>query len=183
MIGATRTLWTVLLINAALFVGEMAAGVLASSMGLVADSLDMLADALVYTGALLVHSRGPSAKVKVARFSGWLQIVLACLGFGEVIRRAFGSEGPPDYWTMIGVSLVALVGNAVCLVLLRRMKSGEAHIRASVIFTNNDVIINLGVIAAGALVLLTDSMIPDLVVGGAVFALVLRGAAKILRLN
>lgn len=180
---ARRVLLTVLLINAGLFVGEMVAGLLASSMGLVADSLDMLADALVYTGALLVHSRGPSAKVKVARFSGVLQLLLACAGFAEVVRRAIGAEGAPDYWTMIGVSIVALVGNAVCLVLLKRMKSGEAHIRASVIFTNNDVLINVGVIVAGLLVLATRSMVPDLIVGTLVFALVVKGAVKILRLN
>lgn len=176
------TLLAVLLINAGLFVGEMVAGLLASSMGLVADSLDMLADALVYTGALLVHSQGPSAKARVARFSGYLQLLLACFGFAEVVRRFIGGEGVPDYRTMILVSLVALIGNAACLVLLRRMKSGEAHIRASVIFTNNDVIINVGVIVAGLLVLLTGSKVPDLTAGAIVFAIVLRGAWKILRI-
>lgn len=177
-----RVLIVVLLINAGLFAGEMVAGLLASSMGLVADSLDMLADALVYTGALLVHSRGPSAKVKVAHFSGVLQLLLACLGFAEVVRRVLGTEAAPDYWTMIWVSIVALVGNAVCLVLLKRMKSGEAHIQASVIFTNNDVLINVGVVAAGLLVLATSSQVPDLIIGAFVFALVLRGAVKILRI-
>ena len=44
------TLRVVLAINAAMFMAEMIAGLLASSTGLLADSLDMLADAcLLYT--------------------------------------------------------------------------------------------------------------------------------------
>jgi cation transport ATPase len=43
-----KLLVVVLLINAALFVLEIAVGFIAQSMSLVADSLDMLADAIVY---------------------------------------------------------------------------------------------------------------------------------------
>ena len=83
---------------------------------------------------------------------------------------------------MIGISLLALIANAFCLWLLQRTNSKEAHIRASVIFSANDVIINAGVIAAGLLVWWLDSGIPDLVVGIIVFIIVLRGAVRILKL-
>ena len=43
-------------------------------------------------------------------------------------------------------------------------------------------VINLGVIAAGALVLLTSSKFPDLIVGTIVFVLVAIGAYRILKL-
>ena len=55
--------------------------------------------------------------------------------------------------------------------------------RASMIFTSNDVIINLGVIIAGFLVLLLRSGIPDLVIGTIVFVLVVIGAIRILKLS
>ena len=55
--------------------------------------------------------------------------------------------------------------------------------QASMIFTSNDVIANAGVIVAGALVFLTASKWPDLVVGVAIFLLVGRGAVRILRLS
>jgi Co/Zn/Cd efflux system component len=55
--------------------------------------------------------------------------------------------------------------------------------RASMIFTSNDVIINLGVIFAGVLVLLLNSGIPDLVIGSIVFVLVVIGAIRILKLS
>jgi Co/Zn/Cd efflux system component len=51
------------------------------------------------------------------------------------------------------------------------------------IFTSNDVIINLGVIVAGVLVLLLHSGIPDLVIGSIVFVLVVVGAIRILKLS
>lgn len=55
--------------------------------------------------------------------------------------------------------------------------------KASMIFTSNDVIINLGVIAAGALVYVTGSNKPDLLVGTIVFVIVIRGALRILKLG
>jgi Co/Zn/Cd efflux system component len=84
---------------------------------------------------------------------------------------------------MIGISFFALIANAVCLYLLQKSKSKEAHMKASMIFTSNDVIINAGVILAGVLVLLTHSKYPDLVVGAIVFLIAVRGAFRILNLG
>jgi Co/Zn/Cd efflux system component len=52
--------------------------------------------------------------------------------------------------------------------------------RASWIFSANDVIANLGVIFAGVLVFWLDSRWPDLVIGVIVSCVVLRGAKMIL---
>jgi Co/Zn/Cd efflux system component len=84
---------------------------------------------------------------------------------------------------MIVISALALIGNTSCLYLLQRSKSSEAHMRASMIFTSNDVIVNIGVIAAGVFVYLTGSKLPDLTVGAIVFILVGRGAYRILQLS
>ena len=178
-----RCLWIVLLINLALFAIEMTTGLLSHSMGLVADSLDMLADSMVYGMSLLAVGTTIARKKSVARCSGYLQIILAIVGFVEVLRRFLGFEVLPDYRVMILVSLVALVANAVCLVLLRRAQDREVHIQASMIFTSNDIIINLGVIVAGVLVGWLGSSSPDLIVGGVVFVLVTRGAFRILALS
>ena len=55
--------------------------------------------------------------------------------------------------------------------------------KASMIFTSNDVIINLGVIVAGLLVYSLDSNKPDLIIGTIVFFLVVQGALRILKLG
>ena len=51
------------------------------------------------------------------------------------------------------------------------------------IFTSNDVIINIGVILAGGLVYLLNSNKPDLIIGTIVFVMVIRGAARILKIS
>ena len=178
-----RLLWVVLLINFSFFVLEMTTGFLSGSMGLVADSLDMLADALVYGLSLLAVGASVARKKSVARWSGYFQVTLAVLGFVEVMRRFFGVEALPDFRTMIGVSVLALIANGFCLYLLGRSKDKEAHMQASMIFTSNDVIINIGVITAGVLVLSLGSGIPDLIIGGVVFVVVTLGAVRILRLS
>lgn len=53
--------------------------------------------------------------------------------------------------------------------------------RASWIFSKNDVITNLSVILAGLLVMCLQSQLPDLVIGVAIAILVLRGGLQILK--
>lgn len=179
----SKLLWSVLLINFAFFIIEMTTGLISKSMGLVADSLDMLADSFVYGLSLWAVGSTVLRKKKVARLSGYFQLTLALLGIIEIVRRFIGSEAMPDYRIMIGVSILALIANGVCLYLLQKSKSNEAHMKASMIFTSNDVIINAGVILAGVLVLLTQSKYPDLVIGSIVFLIVVRGAIRILKLG
>lgn len=177
-------LWTVLIINLAFFVIEMTTGLISDSMGLIADSLDMLADSFVYGISLLAVGGSTIRKKKIAQLAGYFQILLAVIGFIEVLRRFMGLEKLPDFKTMIVVSVFALIANGVCLYLMQKSKSkDEAHIKASKIFTSNDVIINIGVIIAGLLVVWLHSGIPDLAIGTIVFLLVIRGAIRILKLS
>ncbi|NOZ07786.1 MAG: cation transporter [FCB group bacterium] len=179
-----KLLWTVLIINFAFFLIEITTGLVAKSMGLIADSLDMLADSFVYGISLFAVGGTLLLKKRVARLAGYFQIILAVIGFAEVIRRFFGVERIPDFSTMIIVSVLALIANGICLYLMQKSKSkAEAHIKASLVFTSNDVIINLGVITAGLLVHWLDSNRPDLIVGTIVFLFVIQGALKILKLG
>ncbi|MCC6457698.1 MAG: cation transporter [Caldilineaceae bacterium] len=172
----------VLLINFGLFALELVTGFLAQSMGLVADSLDMLADAIVYALSLYAVGKAVIQKKRVARISGYFQLLLAVLGIIEVIRRFMGHGEEPNFTLMITISLFALAGNAASLWVLQRAQSQDVHMRASWIFTSNDVIVNIGVIVASVLVFMTGSNIPDLLVGAAVFVLVGTGAFRILKL-
>lgn len=181
--GERTILWAVLLINFAFFAIESLTGFLFGSMGLVADSLDMLADSMVYGLSLWAVGGSVLRKKKVARLAGYMQLLLAVLGLVEVLRRFFGTAPLPEFSTMIGVSLLALGANVLCLYLLQRSKSKEAHMQASMIFTSNDIIINGGVILAGILVFIFQSPFPDLFIGALVFIVVARGAYRILQLG
>ncbi|MFZ0490665.1 MAG: cation transporter [Salegentibacter sp.] len=178
-----KLLWAVLAINFAFFGIEMTTGLISRSMGLVADSLDMLADSFVYGLSLFAVGGTVLRKKKIAKLAGYFQIILALLGFAEVLRRFFGHEIMPNFRTMIIVSVFALLANGLCLYLLQKSKSKEAHMQASMIFTSNDVIINTGVILAGFLVHWLHTGIPDLVIGMIVFVVVIQGAVRILKLS
>ena len=179
-----KLLWIVLAINFAFFVIEMTTGLISKSMGLVADSLDMLADSFVYGISLFAVGGTLTKKKRIAKIAGYFQITLAIIGFSEVLRRFFGAEELPDFWTMIIVSILALIANGICLYILQKSKSKEeAHMKASMIFTSNDIIINLGVISAGLLVNWLSSNTPDLIIGTVVLVLVIQGAFRILKLS
>ena len=176
-------LWQVLAINFLFFGLEFTTGFISNSMGLVADSLDMLADSIVYGLALFAVGSTITRKKNIAKSAGYFQLTLAIFGLIEVIRRFVSLETVPVFQTMIIISVLALISNGLCLFLLQKSKSEEAHIQASMIFTSNDVIVNLGVILAGGLVYLTNSKYPDLIIGTIVFFIVGRGAFKILKLS
>lgn len=178
----SRTLRWLLGINAVMFVVEMTMGIIAQSAGLIADSLDMFADAAVYGLALYAVGRAVKYQLNAARFAGVIQLVLALGVLLEVARRfILGSE--PQSLVMMAVAFVALIANSVCLWLIHKHRHGGVHMKASWIFSANDVLINLGVIVAGALVLWTGSNLPDLLIGMVVGLIVLNGARRILALK
>ena len=180
--GEGKTLRLLLAINAAMFLVEVVAGWLAQSSGLIADSLDMLADAFVYGLSLHAVGRPHRTKLRAAHLSGVFQALLAAGVLVDVGRR-YVTGSSPEPPAMIGVSTLALAANVTCLLLLARHRHGGAHMKASWIFSTNDVLANLGVIAAGALVAWTGSRVPDLVIGTMVALMVLSGAWRILRLR
>lgn len=168
-----------LAINATMFLVEFGTGVYAESTGLIADSLDMLADASVYGLSFLVVYRSRKEQQSIASVSGWLQALLAVGVLLEASRRFFyGSE--PESFFMISMGVVALIANIVCLFVIFKHREGGAHMKASWIFSANDVIANAGVILAGVLVAATASNVPDLIIGTIIGLIVLNGARRIL---
>lgn len=175
-----KTLRIVLAINAFMFVFELVLGWLAQSTGLIADSLDMFADASVYAISLYAVGKSAALQAGSARLSGFAQILLALLVLVDVYNKFMhGSE--PASMLMMGVGLIALVANATCLSLIAKHREAGVHMRASLIFSKNDVIANAGVILSGALVWALGSRYPDLVIGLIIALLVLRGGLQILR--
>ncbi|MDH5218330.1 MAG: cation transporter [Gammaproteobacteria bacterium] len=176
----SKTLIILLAINALMFIVELIAGLIAQSTALIADSLDMLADATVYGIALYAVGKAANIKTRAASFSGYAQILLACIALVDISRRIiFGSEPEPPF--MIIVGCIALVANSICLSIVARHKQGEVHMRASYIFSKVDVLANLGVVTAGILVYFFHTSWPDIIVGLLIVLLVANGARLILQ--
>ena len=176
----SKVLVILLLINAVMFLVEFGVGWWAQSTALIADAMDMLADAMVYGVGLYAVGKAASAKIHAATLSGWLQAGIGLLVIVDVVRRfIYGSE--PASILMMGMGVIALIANVICLILISKHRKGEVHMRASWIFSKNDVIANLGVILAGVLVGWTGSRLPDLIIGFVVALIVFRGGILILQ--
>ena len=175
-----RTLLIVLILNALLFLGLGAGGILADSSALLANAVDNASDSVVYLISFVAIGRAASWKRGAARLSGILLLVFAAGVLIDVGRRWwFGTE--PVGWTMMGLALVAAIVNLVCLMLLRRDTSGDVNMEAAETFSLNDFASNGGILVAGALVMWLDQSWPDLVVGMLVAAIAVKGGIEILR--
>ena len=180
--GEARILQLLLAINAVMFCVELGFGWWARSAGLIADALDMFADATVYGLALYAVGRAASRKLAAARAAGVLQLLLALGALLETARHVLAGSAP-ESTTMIAIAVLALAANISCLALIYRRRHAGVHMQASYIFSANDVIANLGVIAAGLLVGWLGSPWPDWIIGTVIGLVVLAGALRILRLR
>jgi Co/Zn/Cd efflux system component len=175
-----KTLWWVLFINLSQVVLAGVVGFLADSTGLLGAALDNLGDAAVYMVSLYAVGRTLALKVRAARLSGVLLIVLSLLLLVEVVRRYFGGSEPIGL-AMILTALVNAATNLVNLRLLRSHRKEGVHLKASWIFTTNDMLANLGIVLSGVAVMVFKSPLPDLLIGLVVVAVVVKGGWDILK--
>ena len=175
-----RVLWIVLAINAAMFVGEFGAGVVAGSTSLMADAVDMLGDAFVYGLSLFALSRGGRWKAGAALAKGGFILLFGFAVAVEIIVKLV-SGAPPSSTLMLAFGGLALVANTTCLALLWRYRKADVNMSSTFECSRNDVIANLGVLLAAGGVALFHSPVPDLLVGSAIAALFMRSAIRVLR--
>ncbi len=175
-----RVLQVVLGINAAMFLAEFVAGVLAHSTALFADSIDMLGDALVYGFSLYVIGRGVVWQARAALLKG---ILMAAFGIGVLVQAAVKiAQGlTPTVEVMSAVGALAFAANLGCLALLWRRRGDDVNMRSAWLCSRNDVIGNVAVLAAAAAVAVTASPWPDIAVGLLVAAVFGRSAVQVVR--
>jgi cation diffusion facilitator family transporter len=174
-----RVLVIVLAINAAMFLIEFTAGLIAGSAALMADSADMFGDASVYALSLYALSRSHRWKAGAALVKGFF-----ILGLGLAVLVEIGiklqSGVPPRSTLMLVCGGVALAANLFCLRLIWRFRTVDMNMSSAVECSRNDVIANSGVLVAAGLVALTGSFWPDIVVAAVIAILFLRSAARMI---
>lgn len=173
-------LWSVLGINAVLFVVEFGVGWWARSTALLADSLDMLGDAFVYAFSLWVLQRGMRWRARAALSKGVVQLVFGLFVLGQAAWRAVDGT-PPVADAMALMGIVALAGNTWAFALLWRHRSDDINMTSTWLCSRNDLIANVSVLAAAVAVWQFDSVWPDVVVGVAISVLFLRTARDVIR--
>ncbi len=175
-----RVLWVALVVNAAMFLVEISAGLQAGSLSLLADAIDFAGDALNYGVSLAVLASALAWRARAAVLKA-----LCMMGFGlYVLGAALWSVwhgGVPQAATMGVVALIALVANIAVAWMLYAFREGDANMRSVWLCSRNDAIGNVAVFIAALGVFGTGSAWPDLVVASLMAALALHGGWLVLR--
>lgn len=175
-----RALWIALVVNAAMFFVEVAAGWTSGSVSLLADAIDFFGDAANYALSLAVlsmalHVRAKASLVKAASMAAFGVFVLA--------RAAWSLQAGtvPEPATMGAVAIAALAANVGVALLLYRHRGGDSNMRSVWICSRNDAIGNVAVGLAALGVFGTGTAWPDLLVAALMATLAITGAATVLR--
>ncbi|MBT5027695.1 MAG: cation transporter [Nitrospina sp.] len=175
-----RILWLVLLINLIMFFVEGIAGLQAQSNALMADALDMLGDAAIYGFSLFVIQHDPIWRTRAGFAKAVSMSIFAVSILGAAIYRVF-YNGVPIAATMGLIGGLALAANLLCAYLLLRFKDDDINMRSAWLCSRNDVLANLGVLAAAGGVAWTGSHWPDLLVGVVIAGLILQSSIGIFK--
>lgn len=170
----------VLVLNALMFVLEFTFGIISRSSALMADSLDMFGDAAVYGFSLYALNRGQVWRARAGLMKG---VVMAAFGFiviGQTMYRLMVGSVPEAHLMSV-IGFAALAANLVCVFLLFRHRSDDINMRSTWICSRNDIIANVGVLGASALVAFTQSAVPDLIVGSAIAILFLKSSLEVIK--
>jgi Co/Zn/Cd efflux system component/copper chaperone CopZ len=175
-----RALWIVVVLNVGFGIIDGIAGFWAHSQALKADALDFIGDGLITLFAVFALAWSAQWRARAALFQG---IFLGLLGIGVLIHTIYRIlvQEYPHAEAMGIVAVIALCINVASTVVLLPHRAGDANVRAVWLFSRNDAIGNLAVLAAAVLVALTNSPWPDLLVAFLVATLFIHSSWAIVR--
>jgi len=174
-----RVLIVVLMLNALMFLVEFGVGLIAQSAALMADSVDMLGDAAVYGISLYALKRSLRWRAGAALIKGGFILVVGLGVLVEIgLKIVYGVPPASDLMFLCGS--MALVANLSCLGLLWPYRRHDVNLASTFECSRNDVIANLGVIAAAFAVAYARSPWPDIAVALAIAFLFFRSALRVI---
>ncbi|MFL5259013.1 MAG: cation diffusion facilitator family transporter [Hyphomicrobiales bacterium] len=180
---STRTLAFATVLNAALVIAEVAAGVLAHSTALLADAAhnfgDVIGLALAWGAQLLSRFRPTerytyglrSSSILAALFNAAMVLVMTGAIAWESIRR-IGAPGPVSETIVIAVAVVGMLINGFTAWLLEKEQKGDLNIRGAYVHMLGDAAVSLAVVASGVVILLTGWLWVDPAIGLVISAVI-----------
>lgn len=185
-------MWWALWINLGLLVAEAVGGVLTGSLALLADAGHVLSDAGSIVLALIA-ARLASLPAAGRRTFGYQRSeVLAALVNGlllvavsvAVAVAALGRLGDPpeiDGWGVLALGLLGLAGNLAATVVLARGQREDINLEGVLRHSAADALGSIGVVVAGAWVLLGGSPVVDPIVGLLIAVLILASSWRLIK--
>jgi Co/Zn/Cd efflux system component len=159
---------------------EFGAGIIADSAALMADSVDLLGDGLVYGISLYALNRSLRWRAGMALAKGGFIMALGVGVIVEIVVKIVW-EHPPASGLMLIFGGMALVANLSCVGLLWPYRSHDVNLSSTFECSRNDVLANIGVLAAAFLVSATGSPWPDIAIAAIIAWLFFRSALRVTR--
>lgn len=185
-------MWAALAINAALLAVELLGGLLTGSLAVLADAGHMLADAgslgLALFAASIASRPGASrrtfglqrSEVLAALVNG-LALVAVAVAVGVAAVGRFGDPPAIDGAGVLALGAVGLLGNVAATAVLAGGGRQDLNLEGVLRHSFADALGSLGVLVAGAFVLLGGSPLVDPLVGLLIAALVLVSSWRLIR--
>lgn len=175
-----RVLAVALVLNAVMFLVELAVGIAAGSSSLVADAVDFAGDASNYALSLGALVLIPAWRPRIAYFKG-----LSMGAYGVLVLAATAWHAQrdtlPEAAAMGVVALLALAVNVGVAASLYRYRAGDADMRSVWLCSRNDAIGNVAVMVAALGVHGAGSGWPDWTVAVLLASLALTSSLSVVR--
>lgn len=169
----------VALLNLAYFAVEMAVALRIGSVSLLADSADFFEDAAVNFLIFVALGWSVSRRAQVGRTLAGILLAPA-IAFLWTLWRKLGDPTPPAALTLSVTGLGAMGVNLFCAFALARHRDIAGSLsKAAFLSARNDVLANVGIVAAGLLTAATHSIWPDIAVGLAIAVMNLDAAREV----
>jgi cobalt-zinc-cadmium efflux system protein len=180
------------LLNLAFVVVEAAYGVIAHSVALLADAGHNLGDVLGLAAAgaaAVLAQRRPSHRYTYGLRSSSIlaalfNAIVLLIAVGAIVLEAIGRLSAPEPVATGTVMVVAAIGvlvNGATAVILHRGHAHDLNIRAAFLHMVADTAVSLGVVLAGAAILVTGWLWLDPAASLVIAALIVVGAWRLLR--
>ena len=170
----------VALLNLGYFFVEAGVGWSIGSVSLFADSVDFLEDTavnlliFVATGWPLAH------RAKAGKTMAVIIMVPAAAALWQAVTKFSNPEAPDPLSLMLTAGGAVVVNTVSAALLLRHRDHGGSMSKAAWLAARNDVVVNLGILAMGALTLtLVPNAWPDLLLGLGIVVLNFHAAKEV----
>ncbi len=175
-----RALWIVVLLNVGYGIVEIIGGFIADSQALKADSLDFLGDGSITFLGLIAIGWSLRLRVRSALLQG---IFLGVMGVGVLAYTVYRTQvlQTPEAELMGFLGFGALLINVISVMVLLPHRKGDTNVRAVWLFSRNDALGNVLVIAAAGFVFWTSTSWPDLIAAGIIASLFLHSSWSIIK--
>ncbi len=185
-------MWIALGINVGMLVAEAVGGVLTGSLAVLADAGHVLSDVgsialALFAAALAARPAGDRmtfgyqrSEILAALVNGVLLVVVALVVAYEAIGR-LGDPPSIEAGGVLGLGLLGLAGNVAATVVLARGERADVNLEGVLRHSAADALGSIGVVVAGAFVLLGGSAIVDPIAGLAISVLILLSSWRLIK--